>query len=248
MAEPVDLEAWDLRTATDITNVEDEVDPDNIGDKYWLQMSLEECSDEMVALLLRLKHNDKLSAKSLCLICFWASRASATGKVSSIAYHPTKNTSSYQWHLDKVLATGHEREKARYTNMEVPVHQKWDGSRGVVDIPARPIHEALVENLIAHPDAESKLAYMHNGSRLPPCNYENPVVERVGNSVYPCAIYMDAARFGNKDSVFAETAVNLCTGVRLLISVLRKGEFCRRGCKGRCTLFPLMLLLKWGHL
>ena len=68
---------------------------------------------------------------------------------------------------------------------------------------------------------------------------------------FPVALYMDGVRFtksimpGHMDSLLNITVCNLATQTRHFTGMLRKSEFCRCGCLGWCTLYPLWAFLAW---
>ena len=78
----------------------------------------------------------------------------------------------------------------------------------------------------------------------------HPVVQQSiaedGPPVFPACLYIDGLVYTKKDSVIAFYAFNLITQVRHLVAVLRKSTLCTCGCRGWCSLFPIMQLLAWS--
>lgn len=70
------------------------------------------------------------------------------------------------------------------------------------------------------------------------------VVNNPGQLVAPLAIYMDALPYSLVDSVLGVWLVNLVTGGRHVLLLLRKRMVCACGCRGWCTYF---LVLSWIH-
>jgi len=82
-----------------------------------------------------------------------------------------------------------------------------------------------------------------------PCYYSNPVVEagmEDGELVLPTALYMDGVPYSLTDSVVGVWLVNLVTGNRSLLAMVRKRLVCKCGCNGWCTFFPLLVFLHWA--
>ena len=57
---------------------------------------------------------------------------------------------------------------------------------------------------------------------------------------FPIALYFDAMPYIKRDGVLAVVVVNILSGVRHLVGVLRKSTFCRCGCRGWCSIWPFL--------
>jgi len=57
---------------------------------------------------------------------------------------------------------------------------------------------------------------------------------------------MDAVPYSLTDSVWGIWAINIICGTRHLVAALRKRLFCRCGCRGWHTIFPVLLSLRWS--
>jgi hypothetical protein len=77
--------------------------------------------------------------------------------------------------------------------------------------------------------------------------WSHPIVKESGGvPVIPLAIYMDGVPFLKKESVLAMWVVNLLTGVRHLVLLLKKKMMCRCGCRGWCSLDAAFNFLSWS--
>lgn len=87
--------------------------PDAAGQHAWEQPGYERDSDspeseadpmtdptvaahEFVSVLMELYLTSVISAKTLCVLCFWCSRAGLRGEVEQLAHKPGVSTGSYQ--------------------------------------------------------------------------------------------------------------------------------------------------------
>ena len=63
--------------------------------------------------------------------------------------------------------------------------------------------------------------------------------------VYPIAIYIDGVPYSHTDGVIGWWLINLITQRRYLISILRKRNFCRCGCRGWCSIYCFFREIHW---
>ena len=66
----------------------------------------------------------------------------------------------------------------------------------------------------------------------------------------PLALFLDGVRYtsmiaGRAGTVLGFCLTNLVTEKRYWVGGVRSGDTCRCGCRGWCTLFPLLNSLKW---
>ena len=106
-----------------------------------------------------------------------------------------------------------------------------------------PPHEA-----IAHEFSESEMAPPETMT-LPPCYHSNPVVQKARDNgdplPQPLILFLDGVRYtamlaGRSDSVLGIWVRSWATGKRHLCAALRVSNMCRCGCKGWCTIYPVL--------
>ena len=212
----------------------------------WSEYSGEEMGDMLSELLMKLKYmGQRLSAKDVCSLAFFATKMGGafSQKLSDLACNPHTPSGHFQRHLDRVESRG--GSDLTYTYVDAPTHDRKDGNREVMALPASAIHELLAEEVLDDEIAATKLATMHEKELLPQCYYDSPVVKKHGLKTFPVTLYLDGVPFGQKDSVTGVMAYNIVTGRRHPVCVLRKQDLCDCGCKGWCTLFPVFLFLRW---
>ena len=190
----------------------------------------------------------KLSAKDLCIACHYAAEAEVPGgDFSSIALRPDQgSTGNYQRHLDPLLPN----PGAMYF-VECPVTLRGSDSRDVQSIACLPPHEALAKELRADPSWLEQA----RAAQWPESYETNPLVvsaihEGLPKPV-PVAIYLDGVRYsaplaGRTDSLLGIWVINAWTQKRHLFCTIRTNDFCRCGCRGWCTVFPMLLCCSWG--
>eukprot|EP00969_Alexandrium_andersonii_P309297 13668454-Alexandrium_andersonii.AAC.1 len=85
--------------------------------------------------------------------------------------------------------------------------------RVCVDMPFRPPHECLEQELSDDPSLLSELQRQRADAHLPPAYYEHPVVVAAGDDpVVPLALYMDGVAYSDCDSTVGIWMVNLVNG------------------------------------
>lgn len=62
----------------------------------------------------------------------------------------------------------------------------------------------------------------------------------------PCAVFLDGTPFQNRDSFLALVVYNLVTFKRHIVGLLRKSNLCKCGCRGWCSVQPLLDLVRWS--
>ena len=75
------------------------------------EVSAEEAGDLLVQRLLELHYTNRLSAKGVCVLSWWASKAGACGPVSDFAVLPSSQSGVFQRHLDKVAGVNLRAEQ-----------------------------------------------------------------------------------------------------------------------------------------
>ena len=71
-------------------------------------------------------------------------------------------------------------------------------------------------------------------------------MQRASEPVTPLALYVDAAQYLKRDSVIVFVCCNLLSGTRHLSAILRKKELCNCGCRGHCSIRPVLEMLRWS--
>jgi hypothetical protein len=94
----------------------------------------------LMDMLLMLHYSGRLSAKSLCVICWWASRAGAAS-VSACALRPDSQSGHFQRKVDGAAGVNIKVLKAEMLTIGVPRYAKHDAGRSQFDMPVRAPHE-----------------------------------------------------------------------------------------------------------
>eukprot|EP00959_Pyramimonas_sp_CCMP1952_P248860 5202136-Pyramimonas_sp.AAC.1 len=137
--------------------------------------------------------------------------------------------------------------------VEVPMTERQGAARVVREVPIRMAQECLedelhndksiLEQLNADPNAREKCVLDA------PVYTTHPIVEKArcegGPKPIPCGIYIDGVTYhqsasGRQDSVTGIWLVNLLSNKRHLLSTLRHSEECACGCRGWCSVYPLL--------
>jgi hypothetical protein len=201
-----------------------------------------EAGVQLSELLLRCNVDGRLSAKDLCTIAYWASKAGALGPVRSLAHNPEAPSGHFQRHLDRVA--GLRGAPDTFMHLQVPGHTKYNAERDVQEVKVLPPHESLNKEVVRDPGILDQI----RPEEWPPSHGEHQVVRaNRGGRVVPLALYLDAAQYTSLGAAVVVFVVcNLVSGARHLAAVLKKRDFCRCGCRGWCSLRPVFTFLDWS--
>lgn len=210
-------------------------DPDPLTNK-------EEAAKRFLEVLTDLYLTSVISAKTFAVLCYWASAAGMPGDVASHAYRPDASTGNYQKHLDRTL--GFDKSKAAFYELKVPGYPRSEAGRATMAVPMCPPHEAIEKECEENPAMGVLL--QEKAADLPRAYAANPVVRSSATPVLPLALYMDGVSYTNSDSVVGIWVINLITGVRHIVGLLRKAVVCRCGCRGQCSWWPILVFIRWS--
>ena len=248
----VSSSSWQVRTPlwSAEPSVESDVGEGSEGEfdeeAFYSTCSPEQAGDELALLLMELKNSHTLSARSACVIAFWATRAGAQGMVTKLAFRPTAPSGHFSRHWDAAAST--KLDSVPFYFLPTPLNSRCDASRVVENMASLPAHELLVKECEGT-DMQARLAAATARNELPPTYWNHPVVlaARGGDDpVLPICCYMDGVAFARVDSVLGVWVYSMLTQVRHLVAVYRKSELCQCGCHGWCSLYALHSWLVWS--
>ena len=112
-----------------------------------------EAGGELVDFLMTLHLGGKLSARSLCTIAWWASRAGALGRISDFALRPDDKGTGHPTRTIET-ATGVRVKDFRKDMFHWPVPglAKYDLSTSKHSMPLQLPHEAIEQEVLTHPE------------------------------------------------------------------------------------------------
>ena len=136
----------------------------------------------------------------------------------------------------------------KYATLKVPGFAAQSSSRVTMDVSIMPIHESLNEEILNDPELHTVLRESVMNRSLPTSYFQHPHVESAseGQWPFPLALCFDAMPYIKRDGVLAVVVLNILSGVRHLVGVLRKSTFCRCGCRGWCSIWPFLANLHWS--
>jgi hypothetical protein len=107
----------------------------------------------------------------------------------------------------------------------------------------RPPHEALHKEFVDSPELVAKA----RAAAAPASYAEHPVDRRAGGRSVPLAFYLDGAQYTKTGACVLVFAVqNLISGARHLCCAVDKRNLCRCGCRGWCSLRPILQMFAWS--
>lgn len=218
-------------------------DPDS-DDGPRVENSPEECGEIFVQFVMSMYFSGALSAKSACVLCWWAGKAGARGPVSEYGFRPNAPTGHYARHIDTVEKIDVRALREQLLALPVPRYTKYDAGRSVFLLPVRAPHEELVAEIEADPG----ILRAAREEAWPPSYWGHPTVRTAMDEevVLPCALYVDGVPTTKRDGVTGFWCYNLVSCQRHLLAVLRKSELCKCGCKGFCSIWAVFQMLFWS--
>ena len=229
----------------DVTSEEEEEESDKFGDCFeevdwdaedenlidWDAAGPQASGDELAQQLLSLLNRGMLSAKHVCILSFFASKAGAQGFVCNLAKKPDSPSGHFQRHLDKEL--GWKDEVKDLYCLEAPGHNRYDKDRVVHKLDSIPVHELIAEEVSENPSLIDKLTNLVTKREWTIDYYENPIVTgHPDEPVFPLGLYADFVNHSKIDAVCGITIQNLVSGTRHLSISLKRSLLCRCGCFG----------------
>ena len=195
--------------------------------------------------MIKLLMSSTISAMTFSVIMFYANKAGIK-EARSYGVRPGQHTGNYSRKVKQALGWNKRSEDLYY--IDLPGHSKHDLERTPQLMPVMPAFEQMNEDLKdAAGDRTQFRERLEQPGGLPPNYWNHPIVQSrsEGELVWPYAIYMDGVPYSHTDSVIGFWISNLITGKRYLIVTLRKRIICQCGCRGWCTIFGIMVYLRW---
>ena len=191
----------------------------------------QEAAHEFMERLLEEYFSGVMTAMTFCVLCYYAHAGGlANESASKYAMPPGRSTGKYKAHLDERL---HFKEQRRHMyHFDVPGRQRRSEEQCSITLAAKPAYDTL-ESDFKSPSYSTQLREAINEGLLPTTYDDHPVV--LGHPtelVAPVGIYMDGLPYSQVDSVPEVWVINLVTGARHIMLLLRKRMACACGCRG----------------
>ena len=189
----------------------------------------------------------KISAQEFCILNYWAGRADVMGAdFTSYGLPPGEQSGRYQQYLDRKM-----NERGPYETVTVPCTAKHKAGRAETDIDIALAHESIADEIRNTEDAYALLVSAQ--LQLPQVYHENKHVQKAKRDglplPWPVAIYSDGVQYtsnvGRGHVVTGITLINLVTKKRHHMGAVGSFCACNCGCKGWCTMFPILCCCAW---
>ena len=187
----------------------------------------------------------KISAQEFCVLNYWADRADVPGaEFKTYGLGPGEQTGRYQQFLDQKI-----KARAPYETVTVPGNAKHKAGRAEINIEIALAHESIADEIRNTEDASALLA----SAQLPRVYHENKHVQKAKRDglplPWPVAMYSDGVQYtssiGRGHTVTGITLINLVTQKRHHVTAVGSWCQCNCGCRGWCTMFPILLCCAW---
>lgn len=136
----------------------------------------EDCVDNFVSMLVELNVSGGLSAKSVCILAYWASGFFPSDTLNKFGMKPGSSSGHYHLHLGNLLGFKDNRENLY--QLEVPGHRRHDFERTTFVMPSVPAQEALAREIERDPSLTDRLREAKAGNALPKAFPDHPIAQR----------------------------------------------------------------------
>ncbi len=203
---------------------------------------------ELLAELIKLYARCRLTATDLCRLCSLAHASGIQGGAWEEYAYRGENA---QRHLDSVFPHSGE-----FVEVSVPINPKNSQLRKVEKMPVRALwssleyemsqNECLTEHLKLDGDTPSVVDL--------PVYSMHPAVVRAASEgselPIPLSFYLDPVAFiqqasGRCESVLGLWIINELSNRRHLVGTLKGADQCKCGCRGHCSIWPLLENVRW---
>lgn len=204
----------------------------------------DEAGEMFLETIFGLMFSGQLSAKSVCVLCYWAHKAGASERIGKVGFRPNaSSTGHYQRHLDSVLQTN-VGKKSEWHTIKVPSRSKAWAVRQVRDVPVLLPYAELEAEATETRAFDAELAIANTQRQLPNLYYTHPArAEPHGarKPLYiPTAMFVDGVPTIRGDGCIGFWLINLISQKRHLCCVLRKRGVCGCGCAGWCSYYDVL--------
>ena len=229
--------SWELRAYPD-------PDAGEGSDREQLQeLDAFQCSAEFLHMLIQLKISGALSAKQACLLSYWASRGGLIGEGALLGAPPGKTGGTYSNKFDKVTGVN---LRGHFYDLHVPCFERWSHSRVIRPIATSLVHNEIIKEVESTPTFWSDMPRLAETTSWGPVWLNHPLVRGDATAkVVPLAPYSDGVQYEKRDTVTGLWLINLASGKRHLILPHRKRIRCACACKGWCSMYAALELVKW---
>ena len=223
-------------TWSDVGSSDDDVDPKRHGREKLVHLF----GDFLKQMYL----DGPISARVLCTICFYCSLLGIGGIIRRLGLKPNSPGGHPSRKVKRVFKI--KKDDTRIYWMRLPGHSKSCLSRVCHNLPTNPPHESIDREFKAKPEMVDVLTAAVRDGELPPTYMEHPIAKRSNYTAIPCALYVDGLPTTKTDGVISFRVVNLLTQMHHVCVNIRKSRLCRCGCRGWCSIYPVMVFLLWS--
>ena len=209
------------------------------------ELTSEECSERFFDMLVSLKLGGHISAKTACILSFWAKGAGLVGQGATLAMSPKRSGGAWSGHFDRAVGIDDALLQDTYL-VSVPGHDKATLGRTIIPYTGSLVYHKLADEVAEVANLGAKLDESVSATEWGPLHNAHPTVRANPDSmVIPIGLYMDGVSFQRRDSALGIWLINLTTGRRHLMMCLRHRLMCRCGCRRWCSLHEVWRFVAW---
>ena len=149
----------------------------------------EQAGSFLVDFLLHMLLAGQVSAKLVCVVCYWAWKAGAKGPVKDFTVQPGQASGNYQKKVDRACGVDLHANSS-FVQLDVPGQSKHNLSRTIFQTPVRAPHEVLNKEMSNWKAWE--ISGMVEEHAWPESYHSHPVVQAASpEPVLGVALYVD---------------------------------------------------------
>ena len=183
-----------------------------------------------------------LSEKKLCELSFWHKQSHGLG-LDDLALDPAVAHNNASRHCKHVLSKTYELPELEF--VETVGYDKVSCIRTTFDVPVQMPSAVLsaAHGSLPDPPGEDPLLDIvpHAHFRDSPARHRALAAGHHWSKIRPIALYFDGVHYSKHETFEGLFFQCLREKARFLSAVLLKSDFCKCGCRGWCTIYPILL-------
>ena len=234
---------WEQRCYSHLEESDQDDDDDDDSTTDIEEMSADDCAAEFHDFLVSLKMRGQITAKTACILAWWAKQGGLNNAGTRLAVKPSRTGGAFSEHFDRVVGLNSCDDV--YT-ISVPGHERATLGRATIPTTVNLLHHALAEEISQTPSFWETLDDMVVRKLLPPAYYDHELVKAHPHERFvPLLVYADGVKFQTRDNVVGFWLTNVVTQKRHFVCALRRRLLCRCGCAAWCSYHSVLLYMKW---
>lgn len=136
----------------------------------------EEAGTAFMDVCMEMLNSGRMSAKTVCTLCWYASRAGALGPVARYALNPESPSGHFQRHIDRKNGFAASEKLQSMLHISVGINSKYEAARAMSRLPVQAPHECMRQEVLANTQLVEQLEKTLADAEWAPAYYNHTVV------------------------------------------------------------------------